>query len=575
MRGATRVPAAGRPAALRQPVKWRHLESLESFTHRLLVANSLDAQALRLAIAPGLQEHRFRISDHAVFIEGLADRPAGHYERLRRRARPDPGPVYAERFLCRLCAAGERIEQVPHSRENWCLRHPGQLVWVGPGTTPETQPIVPFDAEQAKAERRFRQLVAAGRVDARLHSRAWEMVRDNAWLTKPHGWNPALAEYPDDREVRGRASLYLETVAVLEVLSDWITIERWQTRYPHELRDDIVRSLPPMHGPCEVLVERIVLWLRPLRREIRPTRVDPLYVPLDIVDVAAVIDTAAIYPKWIQRHPHAIGEWDWSRNARELDPWEGIHVSKDAWWVCDQGHSWQTNPLTRGQVESGCPYCAHQTVWPGHTDLRTRYPNIAAEWDHTPNVNVGDLDHIGAKSRRKVTWTCRQGHRWVAPVSNRTRLGSGCPGCSGRAAVPGTNDLSTRRPDLATEWDAERNGSRSPASILPGSAFRAWWNGACGHAWQASVRHRWAGHGCPYCSGRRAIPGETDLATLRPDLAAEWDSSNTLNPDQVAPYSKRKVGWRCASGHTWAENVASRSRSRGCPHCPSADTRRP
>lgn len=66
------------------------------------------------------------------------------------------------------------------------------------------------------------------------------------------------------------------------------------------------------------------------------------------------------------------------------------------------------------------------------------------------------------------------------------------------------------------------------------------------------------------------MPGETDLATMFPALAEEWDTARNgkLTPDQVAAYSNRKVWWRCALGHEWQAVIASRTASRvGCPYC--------
>jgi len=40
-----------------------------------------------------------------------------------------------------------------------------------------------------------------------------------------------------------------------------------------------------------------------------------------------------------------------------------------------------------------------------------------------------------------------------------------------------------------------------------------------GHIWDANPKPLWNGTGCPYCAGQRAIVGETDLWTVRPDLA--------------------------------------------------------
>ncbi|WP_372503346.1 zinc-ribbon domain-containing protein [Microbacterium paraoxydans] len=64
------------------------------------------------------------------------------------------------------------------------------------------------------------------------------------------------------------------------------------------------------------------------------------------------------------------------------------------------------------------------------------------------------------------------------------------------------------------------------------------------------------------------------MATVRPDLAAEWDASNELKPQEVLPHSGRRVAWQCAAGHRWEAAVYSRSAGRGCPHC-SGRYRRP
>ncbi|WP_425484730.1 zinc-ribbon domain-containing protein [Leifsonia soli] len=439
------------------------------------------------------------------------------------------------------------------------------MVWAGPGTAPETQIVVPFDRTQANAERLFRRLAGAGRIDAGLHARAWEMVRDNAWLTRPDGWKPSLSECLHDHEVQGRALLFPETVAVLALLSNPRNIERWVVLTSAQLREDIARMLPPATGPADVLVERIVLWLRRFRREIRPTRIDPLDVPQDIVNTAAIIDVTATYPLWIQRNPRAIGEWDWRRNEETRDPWSSRGTSLKASWTCDAGHAWKTTPYVR--TLAGCPYCAGQSAWLGESDLATQFPGLAAEWDYTPGANSGDPSHANSRSNRRVSWICGRGHRWVTAIYNRTRNGSGCPYCAGKRIIPGETDLVTRRPDLAAEWDYSRNGPRDPHTLGSKSAAKVWWEGPCGHHWQALISNRSKGMGCPYCGRKRALPGETDLATVRPDLAAEWHHSNQLSPTDVLPNSGRKVTWQCAEGHLWNAIVISRSKGRGCPYC--------
>ena len=74
---------------------------------------------------------------------------------------------------------------------------------------------------------------------------------------------------------------------------------------------------------------------------------------------------------------------------------------------------------------------------------------------------------------------------------------------------------------LMAEWNWDKNNELGlfPSEIVLGSGKKVWWKCASGHEWQSSVVNR-ALHntGCPYCSGRKAIPGTNDLATLYPDI---------------------------------------------------------
>ena len=100
------------------------------------------------------------------------------------------------------------------------------------------------------------------------------------------------------------------------------------------------------------------------------------------------------------------------------------------------------------------------------------------------------------------------------------------------------------REDLLTEWDSERNLPLTPETVSRGSKRRVFWRCANGHSWQAAVHTRsGSGTGCPYCSGRLPVPGETDLATRYPDLAAEWHPTKNgdLTPSDVLPGSHRLV----------------------------------
>ena len=67
----------------------------------------------------------------------------------------------------------------------------------------------------------------------------------------------------------------------------------------------------------------------------------------------------------------------------------------------------------------------------------------------------------------------------------------------------------------------------------------------------------------------KLIVGQNDLATVNPDLAAEWHptKNNCLRPTQVTAGSNRKVWWKGTCGHEWEAVIGNRSRGIGCPHC--------
>lgn len=130
-----------------------------------------------------------------------------------------------------------------------------------------------------------------------------------------------------------------------------------------------------------------------------------------------------------------------------------------------------------------------------------------------------------------------------------------------------SNSLAKVHPELVSEW-AERNFPLTPDDITYGSNKRVWWKGSCGHEWQASVKARSKGEGCPICSGARVVAGINDFATINPRLVSEWSEKNTIKPTEVTVGSHKKVIWKCEHGHEWTATVKSRTiNNTGCPYC--------
>lgn len=262
-------------------------------------------------------------------------------------------------------------------------------------------------------------------------------------------------------------------------------------------------------------------------------------------------------------------QWDAQRNL----PLTPAHISygskRKVWWRCEKGHRWQAAVHTRTGSGTGCPVCAGKAVQVGENDLATLFPELARQWHPTRNGALTPAQVLPG-SHRLVWWQCGKGHEWRAQVKSRV-AGCGCPVCANRYIVAQDNDLATRFPQIAAQWHPTKNGALLPSQVPAGTRRKVWWLCEKGHEWQATIASRTSGgSGCPVCTGRKVIPGENDLASQFPAIAAQWHptKNGSLTPQQVTPYANRKVWWRCGLGHDYSAGVAARTmRDSGCPYC--------
>lgn len=280
------------------------------------------------------------------------------------------------------------------------------------------------------------------------------------------------------------------------------------------------------------------------------------------------------------KFPQLASEWivkmNDGRNPEEFTCGSGEKV----WWKCSVcGNEWKATINHRANGR-GCPECAQKSrveklekrnLVQGETDLATLFPEIAAQWCFEEN---GELlpTMVSPKSNKNVWWRCEKGHVYQMRLANRTAQGQGCPICAGKQILAGFNDLKSQFPEIAARWDFEKN-EKKPEEVAAHSNEKAFWCCDRNHSYIARVAERTGkeGHqtGCPYCAGKKVWPGFNDLATVRPDLAAQWDEeeNKNLTPADVTEFSMKKVHWVCDFGHKWIATVAGRSAGNGCPIC--------
>ena len=196
--------------------------------------------------------------------------------------------------------------------------------------------------------------------------------------------------------------------------------------------------------------------------------------------------------------------------------------------------------------------------------LSAVHPELVAEWSDR-NLPLTP-DSITFGSNKKVWWKGACGHEWETSVKARSN-GEKCPICSGARVVTGINDLSTLKSELASEW-SEKNKIK-PTEVSIGSHKKVIWKCKLGHEWIATVKSRTINRtGCPYCSHNKVLAGFNDLATVLPEVAAEWSDKNEKKPTEVMAFANSKAWWKCRTcGYEWNTLISTRSGGSKCPCC--------
>ncbi|MCQ2438549.1 MAG: hypothetical protein MJ074_02160 [Oscillospiraceae bacterium] len=221
-----------------------------------------------------------------------------------------------------------------------------------------------------------------------------------------------------------------------------------------------------------------------------------------------------------QLRPDLVKEWNAERNGKIKPEMFGINSNEIVWWKCSKcRHEWRTSIIHRGgKSNSGCPECSKQQRGTTFTKRRVtergslaeKNPALAAEWHPTKNGNLTPED-ITEKRFAAAWWMCPKcGYEWQASPNNRSR-GIGCPCCSGRVPKIGENDFQTLYPELAKDWNYEKNGELRPEQFLPRSGKKVWWRcSCCGCKWQTEIRNRTNGNKCPRYRAH-PLEGQNDM----------------------------------------------------------------
>jgi very-short-patch-repair endonuclease len=273
-------------------------------------------------------------------------------------------------------------------------------------------------------------------------------------------------------------------------------------------------------------------------------------------------------------YPEVASEWDFEANS-PLTPalFSGGSEQKVA-WVCPKGHHWVATIKNRTRRESSCPSCYRSELSAilrsgrARNTLSLAQSNPAYLSKFDTERNGFPPTEIAAKSVMKVWWHCNNGHSFQQTPA-QMKKNDACPVC---------NLLSFAYPQVAQQWDVEKNGGKKPTDYHKGSGERVWWRCSNGHSWKAAIIGRTrGGRGCPQCYNERrgnllrksAAKRKGSLADRNPIFLKEWDYTKNvdISPVIVTAKSNRKVWWVCDKNHSYIQSIVSKTSGSICPEC--------
>ncbi len=199
--------------------------------------------------------------------------------------------------------------------------------------------------------------------------------------------------------------------------------------------------------------------------------------------------------------PHIALEWDYNENLLTPDDYTWKSGEQASWRCQTCDHQWAVSIHSRVRKNTFCPECYDARRGLKADGTRTSHPTLAntshpmmAQFDYARNASEGlDPEEIKCCSHKLVLWICfdcpkRHIHRWTVSPNQRFPKGRGCPYCKHKQACV-CNSLQTRCPEIASEWDYNKN-AKTPHDYLASSTDEVWWITSDGTSWLQVIDRR-------------------------------------------------------------------------------------
>lgn len=264
--------------------------------------------------------------------------------------------------------------------------------------------------------------------------------------------------------------------------------------------------------------------------------------------------------KTLASYPNLMLDWDLEKNIgvdpSEISSWSHQMI----YWKCHKcGRSWKSQARNRMHGD-GCTCDAMERKTASlrkylverDGSLAEHRPDLARQWHPVKNGKLTPQT-ITCNSTYQAWWIDEAGKEWKSQVSVRCRQRKNI-GAPNHIVYPGYNDLATKYPELAAEWNEEKNAPLTPNQVAAGSNQRVWWCCRKGHEWAAIISSRVSGRGCPICNQERStsFPEQAMLFYFRkivPKVYNRYILEKQLEIDIYLPEQKLGIEYDGAYYH--------------------------
>lgn len=265
--------------------------------------------------------------------------------------------------------------------------------------------------------------------------------------------------------------------------------------------------------------------------------------------------------------------YDTENNERPFNSYSNSSNEYE-WWKCNKNHlfKWSIMNFSRGGIFKS-PICTNKQLLVGENDLKSRYPDLAQEFDSEKN-NILPEEILYTNTDDSIWWLCKEGHSFQRSIWYRVHNVRECPICNRTIVVKGINDFESTYPDIANIWDYEAN-ERTPDTISDRNNDKYSFKCQKGHRYKTFLRSAICNDfQCLVCNFKLIQPGINSLVDTDSELAREWSSKNEKKPTEYLRNSSYAVLWTCP---TCQGNYlySIRDREVGDNDCPYCQNRKP